>query len=48
LGMCPDDPPNITGLGDIGGWIGILVVAVISAVIAWLLNRRLPERSVRY
>lgn len=46
LGMCPDDPDNITGLGDIGGWIGILVVAVISAVIAVVLNRKLPEKPI--
>ena len=47
LGMCPDDPDNITGLGDIGGWIGILVVALISAIVAYVLNRRLAERSLR-
>lgn len=47
LGMCPDDPPNITGVGDIGGWIEILVVAVVSAVVAFVLNRRLSEKPIR-
>lgn len=47
LGMCPDDPPNITGAGDIGGWIGILVVAAVSAVVALVLNRKLPEKPIR-
>jgi len=47
LGMCPDDPPNITGSGDIGGWMGILVVAVVSAVVAFVLNRKLPEKPIR-
>ncbi|MFM9049172.1 MAG: disulfide bond formation protein B [Actinomycetota bacterium] len=47
LGMCPDDPPNITGAGDIGGWIGILVVAAVSAVVALVLNRKLPEKPTR-
>ncbi|MFM8773243.1 MAG: disulfide bond formation protein B [Actinomycetota bacterium] len=47
LGMCPDDPPNITGAGDIGGWIGILVVAAVSAVVALVLNRKLPQKPIR-
>ena len=47
LGMCPDDPPNINGLGDIGGWLAMLAVAVISAIIAFILNRRLAEKPIR-
>ena len=43
LGMCPDDPANIGGVGDIPGWAlvlspGILAVALASAVV---LDRRL-------
>ena len=38
LGMCPDDPPNITGAGDIPGWlivlsIGMLAFAIASAIV---------------
>ena len=47
LGMCPDDPANISGLGDMGGWLALLVVALIAAVIAFVLNRRLPEKPLR-
>lgn len=47
LGMCPDDPPDISGLGDIGGWIAMLVVALVSLVVALVLNRRLAEKPIR-
>lgn len=47
LGMCPDDPPNISGVGDMGGWIALLVVALVSAAIAFVLNRRLAEKPSR-
>jgi len=47
LGMCPDDPPNISGVGDMGGWIALLVVALVSAVIAFVLDRKLPEKPIR-
>lgn len=43
LGMCPDDPPNITTFGDLSGWLEILAVAIISAVIAVIADRRLPR-----
>jgi disulfide bond formation protein DsbB len=44
LGMCPDDPENISGMGDIGGWllmVGLGVVALIGAVVV---DRRLARR----
>jgi disulfide bond formation protein DsbB len=42
LGMCPDNPPGLTGVGDVPGWglvlaPGILAVAIAVAVIV---NRR--------
>lgn len=47
LGMCPDDPANISGLGDMGGWLALLVAALVAAVIAFVLNRRLAEKPIR-
>ena len=47
LGMCPDDPENISGLGDTGGWLAILVAAGIAAVTAFVLDRKLPEKPIR-
>lgn len=43
LGMCPDDPPDLAGVGDLPGWAlvlspGLLAVALAVAVV---LNRRL-------
>lgn len=40
LGECPDDPANTNSLGNLGGWVAVLSVGVISAVVAWLLERR--------
>lgn len=48
LGMCPDDPSNIAGVGDAPGWalvlsFGLLALAMATAVV---LDRRvLPNRS---
>jgi disulfide bond formation protein DsbB len=48
LGMCPDDPNDITGVGDAPGWavvmsIGLLAVAIAVAVV---MDRRLvPHRA---
>ncbi|MDP1878586.1 MAG: disulfide bond formation protein B [Actinomycetota bacterium] len=50
LGMCPDDPANITGFGDVPGWaavlsLGLLAVAIALAVV---MDRRwVPHRGVR-
>ena len=34
LGMCPDDPPNITGAGDIPGWLIVLSVGLLAFAFA--------------
>lgn len=47
LGMCPDDPPNITVWPDPWGWVEIAFVALVSLVAAVVLNRKLPEKSLR-
>lgn len=40
LGMCPDDPANISGLGDIGGWVAMLGIGVIAVVLALFADKR--------
>lgn len=47
LGMCPDDPSNINGLGDIQSWFELLGVSALAAVIAIVLDRKLPEKPIR-
>lgn len=47
LGMCPDDPSDGITSGDIGGWIEIGIVALISVVVAYVLNRRMAEKPLR-
>lgn len=42
LGMCPDNPSNISGLGDIGGWIAMALVGLVAVIAAALIDRRLP------
>lgn len=44
LGMCPDDPPNISGLGDLGGWLFIAALTVISLIAGVVLDRRKTSR----
>lgn len=34
LGMCPDDPPNITGAGDVNGWLIVLSVGLLAFAFA--------------
>lgn len=46
LGMCPDDPPDIQGLGGVGGWLLMAGVGLVSVVIAAVLNKRLPSKKV--
>lgn len=46
LGMCPDNPENINGLGDIGGWVLMAAVGLVAVIIAAVIDRRLPEREV--
>ena len=45
LGMCPDDPPNIAGVGDVNGWLAILSVGALALAfaIAVVLNQRLAD-----
>ncbi len=45
LGECPDDPADTNSLGNLGGWIAVLSVGVVAAVVAWLLERRWRARS---
>jgi len=46
LGECPDDPANTNSLGNLGGWVAVLSVGVISAVVAWILERRWRSKSL--
>lgn len=46
LGMCPDDPEPIEGVGDISGWLlvlspGLLALAIAGAIV---LDRKWPHR----
>lgn len=34
LGMCPDDPQNITGAGDIPGWLIVLSIGMLAFALA--------------
>lgn len=45
LGECPDDPANTNALGNLGGWVAVLAVGVVAAVIAALLERRWKARE---
>lgn len=45
LGECPDDPPNIQGLGNLNGWIVVLSAGLIAAIVAAVLERRWRRRS---
>lgn len=44
LGMCPDDPEPISGLGDIGGWLLMLAMGAISLVLAVVVDGRMARR----
>lgn len=45
LGMCPDNPESNFSLGDLGGITMIIGTGVLSAIIGFVVNRRLPEAS---
>lgn len=47
LGMCPDDPPNITGIGDFNGWLAVLFVGVLAAcaAVAVVTNQRMKDEA---
>jgi len=44
VGMCPDDPADISGLGDIGGWVLMLAIGIVSVIVALLVDRRVASR----
>ena len=46
LGMCPDDPKSIGGLGDLVGWVFIAVTGLIALIAAVTVDRRLAQRSL--
>lgn len=45
LGECPDDPPAISGLGNLGGWWAVLAAGVVAGVLAWIFERRWRART---
>jgi disulfide bond formation protein DsbB len=47
LGMCPDDPENITGAGDVGGWLVVLSIGLLAFAIALaiVLDRRVLKHQ---
>lgn len=44
LGMCPDNPEPTASLGDVGGWVFMLILGVIAAVIAYVIARAAHRR----
>lgn len=45
LGMCPDNPDSNFSLGDFGGITMIVATAVLSAILGFVVNRRMPDRD---
>lgn len=47
LGMCPDDPPDISGVGDIPGWLLILSMGMLAFALAaaTVLDRKILEHA---
>ncbi len=45
LGMCPDDPEPIGGLGDSVGWVFIAVTGLIALIAAVMVDRSLARRA---
>lgn len=45
LGMCPDNPSDINGLGGVGGWLLMGGVGLVAIIVAVVLDRRLPSNS---
>jgi len=45
LEMCPDDPPNIAGVGDFSGWLVVLSVGVLALAfaLAVVVNQKLSD-----
>lgn len=49
LGMCPDDPANIDGFGDVPGWAFVLSIGMLAFAVALaaVLDRRLARTTPR-
>lgn len=49
LGMCPDNPENITGAGDVGGWLVVLSIGLLAFAIALaiVLDRKVLDKRAR-
>jgi disulfide bond formation protein DsbB len=47
LGECPADPPLTSNIGDIGAWLALAGVWVVSIAIGFIVNRRLTQRASR-
>jgi len=45
LGMCPDDPPNTWSAGDINGWLLVLGVGGVAAILAVVTNHKMQNRT---
>jgi len=45
LGMCPDNPESNFSLGDFGGITMIVSTAALSAILGFVVNRRMPDRD---
>ena len=45
LSMCPDNPESNFSFGNIGGVTMIIATAVVAAIVAYVVNRRMPDRE---
>ncbi len=45
LGMCPDDPPPGPNVGSIGGWVLVIAVGVVAAIVAFFVEKRLSKET---
>lgn len=45
LGMCPDDPPTGWAAGDLNGWLLVLGVGGVAAILAFIANRKMSENT---
>ena len=45
IGMCPDDPANTSGMASGLALVALVMILVVSGLVGFVLNRRLPEVS---